>query len=107
MNHFGLATSVTVIIILFSCNRAKKTELSLDRYAEFRSQCLILLEAYEEDSQGLQKVLANTMAEFKIDSAELDRFFKTYEQNPTEWLEVETAVQRKLEERLKRRNTDG
>ena len=96
-----------VFLTLLSCGEQKPPAISLKTYAEFRSRCLLLSNVYPKDTKERREMIAKTMGCFDIDSIKLANFFKFYEKNPTKWIEVETAVQNKLKELSKRRNTDG
>ena len=101
-----LALTFFALLFLF-CSKLEGPGISLDTYADFRSQCLIIAAAYPETSVVRKELLSKTMNDFKLDSVRLERFFAYYKANPKEWPAVEDAVQKKLETLQKRRKNNG
>jgi len=87
----------TVLLLLLSC-QLKGSGIPLDLYTSFHAQCLLVYEAYPEDTRRRREMIVTTMKQFGIDSIQLERFFRYYRKNPEKWIEVERAVEKKLEE---------
>ncbi len=94
---------ISVVLFTFTCGKYKKPELSVKKYAAFKSFCLVTAESLPKKTGQKKEILANAMVKFNIDSTKIVRFLDYYKKHPNKWLEVEVEIQNELNKLLKRR----